>query len=89
MHHWADPGAGLAEIDRVMRPGGRVLVWDFQPGARPHLLGPRHANPPDPMQHARGSGLYVVGVTPWRWPWRFTFAQRIELMHGPPARSIA
>jgi hypothetical protein len=21
-----------------------------------------------------------VGVTPWRWPWRFSLTQRIELM---------
>src|SRR5215211_560247 len=36
MHHWADPTAGLAEIGRVLRPGGRALVWDFRPGVRPH-----------------------------------------------------
>jgi ubiquinone/menaquinone biosynthesis C-methylase UbiE len=26
MHHWAKPTAGLAEIRRVLRPGGRALV---------------------------------------------------------------
>src|SRR5215213_11312400 len=25
MHHWADPTAGMAEIDRVLRPGARAL----------------------------------------------------------------
>jgi SAM-dependent methyltransferase len=80
MHHWADPAAGLAEIGRVLRPGGRALVWDFRPGVRPHPFGPRHAHPPDPVQHARGSPLRVVSATPWRWPWRFTLTQRIELM---------
>jgi SAM-dependent methyltransferase len=34
MHHIADPGAvrrTLAEMVRVSRPGGRVLVWDHNP----------------------------------------------------------
>ena len=80
MHHWADPGTGLAEIGRVLRPGGRALVWDFRPGVRPHPFGPRHAHLPDPVQPTHGTPLRVVSVTPWRWPWRFTFTQRIELM---------
>jgi SAM-dependent methyltransferase len=80
MHHWADPTAGLAEIGRVLRPGGRALVWDFRPGVRPHPFGRRHAHLPDPVQHARGAPLRVLGATPWRWPWRLTLTQRIELV---------
>jgi SAM-dependent methyltransferase len=80
MHHWADPAAGLAEIGRVLRPGARVLIWDFRPGARPHLFGPRHAHMPDPLEHTGGSPLRVVSTTPWTWPWRFTPTQRIELV---------
>jgi SAM-dependent methyltransferase len=79
MHHWADPTAGLAEIGRVLRPDARALIWDFRPGVRPHLFGPRHAHLPDPVEHARGSPLRVVNATPWPWPWRFTLTQRIEL----------
>ena len=79
LHHWADPAAGLAEIGRVLRPGGRALVWDLRPGARPHLFGPPHADLPDPADHLEGSGLRLVSAAPWRWPLRLTLTQRIEL----------
>jgi SAM-dependent methyltransferase len=82
MHHWADPTAGLAEIGRVLRPGARALVWDFRPGVRPHLFGPRHGHLPDPLGHMRGAPLRVVNATPWPWPWRFTPTQRIELVRA-------
>jgi SAM-dependent methyltransferase len=87
MHHWADPTAGLAEVGRVMCPDGRVLVWDFRAGVRPHPFGPRHTHLPDPVDHARGSSLRVVEVNPWRWPWGFALTQRIELVRadGTPA----
>jgi SAM-dependent methyltransferase len=82
MHHWADPAAGLAEIGRVLRPSARALVWDFRPGVRPHLFGPRHAHIPDPLEHTRNSRLRVVRATPWPWPWRFQLTQRIELVRA-------
>jgi SAM-dependent methyltransferase len=89
MHHWADPTAGLAEIGRVLRPGARALIWDFRPGVRPHPFGPRHAHIPDPVDHTRGSLLGVVNVTPWRWPWRFTLTQRIELTRADRSPSLS
>ncbi|HKQ02504.1 MAG TPA: class I SAM-dependent methyltransferase [Actinomycetes bacterium] len=80
MHHWADPAAGLAEIGRVLRPGGRALIWDFRPGARLHPFGPRHAHMPDPAEHTHGSRLRVEHATPWHWPWRFALTQRVQLI---------
>jgi SAM-dependent methyltransferase len=89
MHHWADPTAGLAEIGRILRPGARALIWDFRPGVRPHLFGPRHAHMPDPVEHIRSAPLRVVKAAPWPWPWRFNLTQRIELIRadGSPGPS--
>lgn len=38
LHHWADRGAAFQEIQRVLRPGGRVLLAErlVKPGARGH-----------------------------------------------------
>ena len=82
MHHWSDPAAGLAEIGRVLRPGGRALIWDLRPGTRPHPFGSRHAHLPDPAEHLHGGPLGMVNVTPWRWPLRFPLTQRIELVRA-------
>jgi ubiquinone/menaquinone biosynthesis C-methylase UbiE len=80
MHHWADPSAGLAEIARVLRPGARALIWDLPEHGGLRLLGPRHEHMPDPAELSEGLPLRVAKTTLWRWPWRFSLAQRIELV---------
>jgi SAM-dependent methyltransferase len=77
MHHWADPTAGLAEIGRVLRPGARALVWDLRPGVVPF-----HRHMADPVERVHGGPLQIVSATPWRWPWKLSFAQRIELVRA-------
>ncbi len=81
MHHWAEPTRGLAEIGRVLRPGGRAIVWDLRPGL---LLF--HRRMPDPVSQVPGSGLRVVSESLWRWPWRISLLKRIELRPEAPAR---
>ena len=77
MHHWSDPRKGLNEIDRVLRPEGKALIWDLEHGLR--LF---HANAPDPLAPVRGSALRLIDERPWRWPWRFSLSRRLELARG-------
>jgi ubiquinone/menaquinone biosynthesis C-methylase UbiE len=80
MHHWANPTAGLAEIGRVLGPGGHALVWDFRAGAVP-----LHGRLPDPVKQVVSSPLRMVAATPWAWPWRFNLLRRIELVPAADA----
>ena len=75
VHHWADPTAAVDEIRRVLRPGGRALVWDMRPG-----MVPLHRDMPDPRSGLEGSSMRLVGVAPFRWPWRLALLQRAELV---------
>jgi SAM-dependent methyltransferase len=74
VHHWSDPGAGIGEMARVLRPAGRALIWDLGPGSR--LF---HAHVTDPAETLRAGGLRMVSAGLWQWPWRFSLSQRLEL----------
>ncbi len=73
MHHWADKGAGLAEVARVLRPGGTALIYDLG-GA----FVPLHGGGYHPVDHVEGSALEIVDERPWRWPGPIALAHRIE-----------
>jgi ubiquinone/menaquinone biosynthesis C-methylase UbiE len=45
-HHWSDPGAGLRELNRVLRPGAQAWIYDFRLALRRAQTAARTASPP-------------------------------------------
>lgn len=78
MHHWPNREAGLAEIHRVLRPGGRALIFDIADPTRrfdDRRPGPAAAAGASPF----GGGI----VEPFLWPWRLALFIRLELRKAP------
>jgi SAM-dependent methyltransferase len=56
MHHWVDPAAAAAELARVLRPGGRILLIDED------FTDPEH--PDAARRAAQGHGPQRHGFSP-------------------------
>jgi ubiquinone/menaquinone biosynthesis C-methylase UbiE len=58
VHHWEDPEAAVPELARVLRPGGKLYIYDFDSSPLPRLAGA-----------AREHGV-LSGQSPERTPFR-------------------
>jgi ubiquinone/menaquinone biosynthesis C-methylase UbiE len=65
VHHWPDARRGFAEVRRILRPGGRALVYDL-----PDWWGRLETKAPPLLAGARAGGLDAprVGRLPWPGP---------------------
>ncbi len=74
VHHWPDAASGFAEIRRVLRPGGRVIVYDL-----PDRWGHLARKAPPLAQVAALEGFAGAQTAPFRWPGPVPATNRLEL----------
>ncbi len=74
VHHWPDAAVGFTEIRRVMRPGGRAIVYDL-----PDRWG-RFETKSRPLAAAAADGGFPgASPTPFRWPGPVAIVNRLEV----------
>lgn len=93
-HHWPDVPAALAELRRVSRPGGRLLMIDLLGGDTPlvdtHLQAfellrdPSHVRDYSAREwrHMIADAGFVIEATR-RWPLRMEFGSWVQRMGTP------
>ncbi len=74
VHHWKEPEAGFSEIRRVLRPGGRAIVYDL-----PDRWG-RFEGHAMPLASAARAAFPGATVEPVRWPGGIALTRRLEVV---------
>lgn len=60
MHHVSDRGLFARDLRRSVRPGGRVAIIDFSPGALPHLAADHGVNQDEVVAAFAAAGFAVA-----------------------------
>jgi SAM-dependent methyltransferase len=79
VHHWPDGAAGFAEIRRVLRPGGRAIVYDLR-----DAWGRLETKAPGLAASAARGGFEAVAAAPFTWPGWLSIVNRLEATRPRP-----
>jgi ubiquinone/menaquinone biosynthesis C-methylase UbiE len=73
VHHWPDAATGFEQVRRVLKPGGRVIVYDL-----PDWWGRFETKAPSLAVAARGGGLADARLGWLAWPSSVRAVRRLE-----------
>lgn len=92
VHHWPDPHAGLAEVVRVLKIGGRATIWDIADpmelamGAQNAAHGPAH-EASSPGHGASGHGpRSIAGPSRFGTGWLTALRMLLQFRRMTPQR---